>query len=126
MDIFTKKKRSEIMGRIRSKWTTPELFAHGILKGNKIEHKMHFNITGKPDIFIHEAMKSKAIFIDGCFWHGHKCCKVPKSKFWQDKIGANKKRDRRTTKTLRKAGLDVVRIWECRLTREKILEAACA
>jgi DNA mismatch endonuclease (patch repair protein) len=74
---------------------------------------MHPKIFGSPDILIGEKM---AIFIDSCFWHGcskHKT-QIPKTRkaFWVAKIKANKARDRKVTRILRKKGYKVVRIWE--------------
>jgi len=111
VDVFTKKKRSEIMSKIRGKWTRPEILAHNWLKGNKIKHRMHPKIYGNPDIIT----GNKLIFIDGCFWHGcPKHFRIPKSnrKFWAPKIRRNIQRDRKIRKTLRKKGYTVIRIWE--------------
>jgi DNA mismatch endonuclease (patch repair protein) len=65
-----------------------------------------------------------AIFVDGCFWHRHNGCRfshTPKTRneFWLPKFDQNVARDRLVTRTLRKAGWQVIRIWECQLTRKK-------
>lgn len=120
MDRLTKKQRSRLMSRIKSKWTGPERFAHNILKGNRVRHRMHAaELPGTPDIaFDNEKI---AVFIDGCFWHGHGHCRIPENEFWQEKIRKNKARDRRDARRLRKMGWAVRRIWECRLTGERLL-----
>lgn len=112
-DVFSKKKRSEIMSRIRSKWTKQEVMVHNYLKGHKIRHKMHPKIDGNPDIILKDS--KVAIFLHGCFWH--RCpnhYKEPKSKkkFWRDKIKRNVARDKRDVKTLKKHGWKVIVVWE--------------
>jgi DNA mismatch endonuclease, patch repair protein len=69
-------------------------------------------LTGRPDfVFKRERI---AVFIDGCYWHGCKCRKMPKTnrKYWQAKFRDNQKRDKRTTVDLRAQGWHVIRIWE--------------
>jgi DNA mismatch endonuclease (patch repair protein) len=80
------------------------------------------NVFGKPDFIF--PRRRVALFVDGCFWHRHKGCKfsyTPKSRteFWLPKFEQNVARDRLVTRTLRKAEWQVVRIWECQLTRHK-------
>ncbi len=75
---------------------------------------------GKPDFVFHR--ERVAVFVDGCFWHGHSGCKfsyTPKSRVecWLPKFEQNVERDRLVTRSLRKAGWRVIRIWECQLTR---------
>ncbi|MFN2475346.1 MAG: very short patch repair endonuclease [Chthoniobacterales bacterium] len=76
-------------------------------------------VLGKPDfVFQRERI---AVFVDGCFWHRHAGCKfcyTPKTRreFWLRKFERNIARDRLVTRTLRRAGWRVVRVWECQLT----------
>src|SRR5260370_28648430 len=59
------------------------------------------------------------VFVDGCFWHGcrkHFECPKTNGAWWQEKIEANRVRDRFQTKTLQRAGWKVVRIWEHDIT----------
>jgi DNA mismatch endonuclease (patch repair protein) len=74
-------------------------------------------ITGKPD-FVFQRQRL-AIFIDGCYWHGCKCRRLPKTNqsYWQQKFLANQERDRRVTTRLRKTGWSVMRFWEHQLKR---------
>ena len=61
-----------------------------------------------------------AVFVDGCFWHGHNCRNLTSktnTEAWQDKIAKTQARDRRTNRQLRRLGWKVIRIWECRLTK---------
>jgi DNA mismatch endonuclease (patch repair protein) len=113
VDVFTKEKRSWVMSRIRSKWTTQEKRIHNYLKSRRIKHKMHPKISGSPDIIIPD--KKIAIFLHGCFWH--RCPKhyrEPKSnrEYWIPKIDKNAERDKKNIRLLKKSGWKVVRIWE--------------
>ena len=68
---------------------------------------------GKPDFIFRKSRL--AVFVDGCFWHGcPRHCKIPATNrpFWKKKLAANRTRDRRVNRTLRKEGWHVVRIWE--------------
>ncbi len=114
MDVFTKKKRSEIMSNIRSKNTKVEILVFRELRRRGIYFQKHYNkALGKPDIAL--PRKKIAVFIDGDFWHGYRLSKVksrlPK-KYWQEKIENNIKRDRTNRMKLKKAGWKVIRIWE--------------
>lgn len=119
-DIFTQKKRSEVMSRIRGKGNlSTELRLVGLFRDRGITGwRRHQALPGKPDfVFPSERL---AVFVDGCFWHGCPRCFVkPKqnAKFWREKIGGNQKRDRRVARQLRADGWSVCRIWECRLKR---------
>lgn len=109
--------RSEIMSRIKGKWTGPEKKAHNFLKGNHVRHKMHPDLPFHPDVLIKDG-GGLLIFIDGCFWH--KCPKhyrEPKSnvKFWRSKIANNAKRDRKAVRELRRMGYVVRRVLTCKL-----------
>lgn len=112
-DIFSQKKRSFIMSKIRSKDTKIEnLFAKKML-ANKIKFKQHPNLFGKPDFLIDNS--KIIVFIDGCFWHMcPKHFKSPKTRknFWIPKIKNNVARDRIVNRKLKKMGYGVLRFWE--------------
>jgi len=129
-DIFSKKKRSEIMSKIRSKNTGLEKEIFRELKRRKIYFQKHYKkVTGNPDIAL--PRKKRAIFIDGDFWHGYQFAKwkrrLPK-KYWLQKIGENIRRDVRNRTKLKKGGWKVLRVWghevkkKKRETIEKIVE----
>jgi DNA mismatch endonuclease (patch repair protein) len=116
-DIFTKKKRSEIMSRIRCAATKPEQrlvqMVRRILGYRwRIEQNVQ-SLPGRPDIVVPSL--SLIIFLDGCFYHG---CPAhghrPKSnkKYWIPKLKRNKERDDVNRRLLRKMGFTVVRFWE--------------
>lgn len=114
MDVFTKKKRSEIMSRIRSKNTKAELLVFRELRRRGIYFQKHYNrAPGKPDIAL--PRKKIAVFIDGDFWHGWQFFKNKKrlpKKYWVKKIEGNIVRDRKNRRILKKQGWKVLRIWE--------------
>lgn len=114
MDVFSKKKRSEIMSKIRSKNTTIEKIIFSGLRKNGINFQKHYKkIPGNPDIAF--PRKKIAIFIDGDFWHGYKYevqkQRLPK-KYWLKKIESNIKRDRINRARIKKEGWKSLRIWE--------------
>lgn len=126
-DVFTTPKRSEIMSKVRSSGNkSTELKLIGIFKEMGITGwRRHYNVKGHPD-FIFPKMKI-AIFVDGCFWHGHNCRNTKpqnNSDYWEKKISNNIKHDKDITALFEKRGWRVIRIWECELTkknRDKLL-----
>ena len=99
------------MSRIRSSGTKPELKVKSVLRalGFAYQPKMY----GNPD-FANKKQKI-AIFIDGCFWHGcKKHFKLPEQnrKYWLLKIKGNMNRDKEISRNLKKAGWNVIRVWE--------------
>jgi DNA mismatch endonuclease (patch repair protein) len=114
--------RSALMSRIRSTQNaTTELRFLALLRRMRIKGwRRNYPLTGKPDFTF---PKSKvAVFLDGCFWHGHDCGRnlTPKHNAlaWQAKIARNKKRDLVVTNELKKRGWKVMRIWECSLAKQ--------
>jgi DNA mismatch endonuclease (patch repair protein) len=114
-DIFSKRKRSQVMAAIRSKGNKDtELKLASILRAHGIKGwRRHLPLPGKPDfIFPKERL---AVFVDGCFWHGCRWhCRMPHDnrRYWREKITGNAARDRATTRLLRRAGWRVVRVWQ--------------
>jgi DNA mismatch endonuclease (patch repair protein) len=107
------------MSRIRSKRNaTTELKLVSLLRAARVRGwRRNFPLLGKPDFVF---PKSKlAVFVDGCFWHGHGCGRNLKPRrnatLWREKLTANHQRDARVTRLLRDAGWRVIRIWECAL-----------
>ncbi|MCL6588461.1 MAG: very short patch repair endonuclease [Firmicutes bacterium] len=121
MDVYDKKKRSEVMARIKStgNQSTEEIFRQLLIQAGLTGWEFRKpKLPGKPD-FVFEEYKI-AVFIDGCFWHGCPHCydgHIPKSntKYWAEKIRKNKLRDRKNSQLLRQIGWSVIRIWECKL-----------
>ncbi|MEA3463598.1 MAG: very short patch repair endonuclease [Patescibacteria group bacterium] len=122
MDVFSKKKRSEIMSKIRSKDTKIEILVFRELRKRGIYFQKHYKrAIGNPDIAL--PRKKKAIFIDGDFWHGYQFSKFKKrlpKKYWLAKIEKNIKRDKINRAKLKKDGWDVLRIWEHEIIKGKM------
>ena len=121
MDTVSKKKRSEIMSRIRSKNTKPELIVRKYLSSKGYKYRLHDQkLPGKPDIILKR--KRIAIQVRGCFWHGHNCklSNYPKTnrKYWKDKINNNKKRDRKNDKLIKKMGYKLIIVNECKINKK--------
>ena len=110
-DIFTPEKRSYVMSRIRSKNTKVELKMRDLLKGSKISFEMHAALAGTPDFLVAGRI---AVFVNGDFWHGYdyRNGRVPRQKYWREKIERNMARDRRVQRKLRRQGYSVLNLWE--------------
>ncbi len=122
-DTVSKERRSEIMSHVKSSNTKPEIIVRKFLFANGFRFRIYDKkLAGKPDI---KLTKYKTlIFINGCFWHGHKNCKIyvmPKTnaQFWQDKIDRNIARDKENIEILKSDGWKVLIIWECQLKEKK-------
>jgi DNA mismatch endonuclease (patch repair protein) len=120
-DVWTKKKRSEVMSLVCSRGNKDtELVLVRLFRQNKITGwRRHLGLPGKPDFTF---LKLRlVVFVDGCFWHNcPKHGRQPKSNrvFWRRKLSANKARDKFVNRTLRLAGWRVLRIWEHELSRK--------
>lgn len=115
-DRFTPEERSRIMSNIRAKNTRPEVLVRRLLHGMGYRFRLHQkNLPGKPDVVL--PRHRKIIFVNGCFWHGHKCKRGSRpssnAKFWNDKIDGNMSRDLRKREELEKLGWNVLTVWEC-------------
>lgn len=117
------------MSRIRSKDTKPEVGLRRALHRRGFRFRLHRkDLPGKPDIVLPKYRA--AIFVHGCFWHGHEGCKVantPKSntEFWTAKFATNRERDRLASERLESLGWTVFTIWECEInTPAKLDESA--
>lgn len=122
-DVFDKAKRSEIMSKVRSKKNkTTELKLIEIFKENNIHGwRRNYKVKGHPDFVFLD--KRIAVFVDGCFWHGHDCRNTrPKNNedYWNKKRERNIKHDKEITEHFQNRGWNVVRIWECELSRKSV------
>lgn len=115
-DIVDSATRSRMMSKIKGKNTKPEIMVRSALQQEGYRFRLHRkDLPGKPDIVLpkHRA----AIFVNGCFWHGHDCSlfKWPKTReaFWKEKITKNTQRDRRNYAELAELGWKVCVVWEC-------------
>lgn len=119
-------KRSEIMRRVHSTDTTPELIVRKLAFALGYRYRLHRkDLPGKPDLVF--PSRKKIIFVHGCFWHGHKCKRgdrTPKTnrQYWIKKITANIDRDKKHNDALIKLGWSVLIIWECEIRDQDILK----
>jgi DNA mismatch endonuclease (patch repair protein) len=122
--MYTPKRRSQIMSRITSKNTLPEIRVRQALHSLGYRFRLHCkDLPGKPDIVMPKYRI--VIFVHGCFWHGHTCCdgRRPKSNsgYWNPKLDRNIARDREHSRLLRHLGWGRIVVWECETFNEKRL-----
>ena len=117
--------RSAIMRAVRSRDTSPELAVRGVLRSFAPGYRLHRkDIPGRPDIAYIGA--KRAIFVHGCFWHGHDCARgarAPKTNadYWRAKIARNQARDAGAMDALAVLGWRALVIWECELKEREFL-----
>jgi DNA mismatch endonuclease (patch repair protein) len=126
-DVFSKEKRSSVMRRVKGKDTAPELKVRRLLwamgvRGYRLHRK---DLPGAPDVVL--PGRRLAIFVHGCFWHGHDCARgarVPKQNrdYWIAKVGRNRARDVSHRAALEAMGWRVLVLWECELKDDVALE----
>ena len=136
-------RRSANMAAIKSKDTKPEMIVRRGLWRRGFRYRLnHKRLPGHPDLVLRKYRT--CIFVNGCFWHGHRvtmspveslelivnseCCKIPKTnrEFWVNKIRRNKERDKEEQKRLAEMGWHCITVWECELKpskREETLES---
>lgn len=118
--------RSALMSKVRStgNLTTEVRMARLLRAAHLSGWRRHCNLPGKPDFCWRK--EHVAVFVDGCFWHGHNCGKnirpARNRRLWAAKLQNNRNRDLRTSRRLRREGWTVLRFWECFLSKRP---AAC-
>ena len=123
-DVLTPQQRHRFMSHIRSKATKPEITVRKWLWAHGYRYRLNVkSVPGKPDIVMRKYRT--AIFVNGCFWHGHEGCKqfvLPKTNtdFWQTKIARNRERDQRNHDELTHAGWQVIVLWQCKLNKQEL------
>ena len=121
MDIFSEKKRSWVMSRIRGRDTQPEMVMRSLLHQLGFRFRIHVtSLPGTPDIVLPRF--KTAIFVHGCFWHHHANCRNAnypgtRAKFWRDKIDGTVARDQKKQRQLRRLGWRSFTVWECQLLK---------
>jgi len=118
MDSFDPRMRSEIMRRVRSHSTAPEMAVRRLLHSLGYRYRLHaLDLPGKPDIVFRR--RKKVVQVHGCFWHQHPGCsrgeRTPASNktYWEEKLRRNRKRDARNLRALSDLGWEAVVVWEC-------------
>lgn len=117
-DVVDPATRSRMMSAIKGKNTRPEIAVRKALHAHGYRYRLHArNVPGKPDMVL--PRWKAAVFVNGCFWHGHDChlFKVPQTRteWWLAKINRNRERDREVSAQLARAGWRQLVIWECAL-----------
>ena len=126
-DIYDQSKRSQIMARIRGKHTSPEILLARLLNELGLKFERHRkDLPGSPDVVL--PRRKIALFVNGCFWHGHRNCSraiLPSTNkvFWKTKIDKNRRRDESQRRKLRKMGWSVLTFWICRRLTHKVLSS---
>ncbi len=119
MDRLSPERRGWLMSRVRSKDTTPELAVRRLVFGMGYRYRLYDKkLPGRPDLVF--AGRCKVVFVNGCFWHGHRGCRyarLPRTNtdFWREKIRKNRARDKRNTALLEASGWKVLTVWQCEL-----------
>jgi len=124
MDRMTPHQRHDCMSNIHSKDTRPEHVVRRELwhRGYRFR-KCVKALPGTPDIVMPKYRT--VIFVNGCFWHGHKGCSkytVPKTNvnFWKEKVARNQERDLLNNQRLETIAWNVITIWECELSKSQL------
>ena len=118
-DVYPAEKRSAVMRRVKARNTTPEMTVRRALTGLGARYRLHrTDLPGSPDIVM--PGRRLALFVHGCFWHGHDCARgarVPKTNraYWLGKVARNRARDAESRAALQAADWRVATIWECEL-----------
>ncbi|MEX2227574.1 MAG: very short patch repair endonuclease [Dehalococcoidia bacterium] len=124
----TAKQRSSIMSRVRSSGSTLEGRVADLLEANGFAYRKHAaDLPGRPDFVLLDARV--VVFVDSCFWHGcprHLRRPRTNTSYWTPKIDANRRRDGRQRRALRRNGWSVVSIWEHDLKRVRVLQRRIA
>jgi len=129
-DVYGPEKRSAVMRRVKGRNTAPEMAVRRALTKLGARYRLHRkDLPGNPDIVL--PGRRLAIFVHGCFWHGHDCARgsrVPKRnrEYWVAKVGRNVARDERGREALAALGWRVETIWECELKDAATLDARLA
>jgi DNA mismatch endonuclease (patch repair protein) len=126
MDRLTPDARRRLMQAVKPEHTTPELAVRSLLHRMGCRFRLHRrDLPGTPDIVL--PGRGCVVFVNGCFWHGHRCRwgRLPKTRieYWSAKMKANRERDRRKRAELRAAGWQVATVWQCELRQPERLEA---
>jgi DNA mismatch endonuclease (patch repair protein) len=126
-DVYPPEKRSAVMRRVKGRDTSPELKVRKALTALGARYRLHRkDLPGNPDIVL--PGRKLALFVHGCFWHGHDCARgarVPQQNrdYWVGKVERNRARDVRSREALAALGWRVETIWECDLKDEVGLSA---
>lgn len=126
-DVFTPAQRSAVMRKVPGKNSSAELRVRRLLRRMGVGYRLHRrDLPGSPDVTM--AGRKLALFVHGCFWHGHDCrrgARAPKANaaYWSAKIARNRVRDQAAAQALAALGWRTLTLWECELSDEPALQA---
>ena len=125
--MFYSRKRSEIMAKVRSTNTTPEIRVRKLLHSMGYRFRRHrSDLPGNPDIVLPKY--KTVIFVNGCFWHGCPTCRranirpINKAEYWEKKLNRTLERDRNNMVVLDQMGWHVMLVWECETRKNRLQE----
>ena len=123
-DMFDRQKRSEIMSKVHSADTTPEMRVRRLLHRLGYRFRLHRqDLPGKPDIVL--PRYKTVIFVHGCFWHGCPTCRHAQirpqanAEYWNKKLDRTLARDKENQARLEALGWRVLVIWECETRKRR-------
>ena len=126
-DVFTAEQRSAVMRKVPGKDSSAEMKLRRLLTRMGLRYRLHRkDLPGSPDVAM--PGRKTAVFVHGCFWHGHDCrrgARMPKANadYWTGKIARNRARDAAAIEALNAMGWRPVVVWECELKDEPAVEA---
>ena len=124
-DVFSREKRAAVMRAVPGKDSSAELRVRRLLTAMGLRYRLHRrDLPGSPDVAF--PSRRLALFVHGCFWHGHDCARgarVPKSNtaYWLAKVARNRARDLAVCAALDQRGWRAETVWECELKDEEML-----
>ena len=126
-DPFTPEQRSAVMRKVPGKGSSAEMRLRRLLTRMGVRYRLHRkDLPGSPDVAM--PGRKTAVFMHGCFWHGHDCkrgARPPKANadYWTAKIARNRARDAASVAALTQMGWTPIVVWECELKAEAAVEA---
>lgn len=129
-DVFDTEKRAAVMRAVKARDTAPERTVRALLRAQGYRYRLDArDLPGRPDIVLRG--RRKAIFVHGCFWHGHDCARgarLPRANadYWRAKIDRNRARDAASVAALEASGWSVTVVWECALRAPDAVAARLA
>jgi DNA mismatch endonuclease, patch repair protein len=124
VDKISREQRSRVMASVHSFDTTPEVMVRSLLHRMGFRFRLHRrDLPGRPDICLPKYRT--AIFVHGCFWHGHSCVQgqrrpASNRQYWDEKLDGNIRRDAGAIRALRNEGWKTLILWECQLKSRKL------
>lgn len=129
-DVFAVERRSAVMRAVKSRDTEPEMRVRRAAYAAGLRYRLHrSDLPGTPDLVF--ASARLAMFVHGCFWHGHDCARgarkpTSNADYWAQKLLRNRSRDARVRNELEELGWRTAVVWECETRRPYLSDLICA